>query len=155
METKLKIFVDRLTQEKSENIDETIPATLLNVSEPFLTFSGVIKIQGETYIASDHLVIQLTVDALAEIPCSICNDRVTATIFLKKFYQTEEISQIKGHVYDYFPLLREAILLEVPDFVECNGNCKKRTDLKNYLKPNITSKKSQKEHVNFPFANLK
>ena len=155
MQTNLKIYVDRLSEENSITIDEAIPSSALNVTEPFLSFSGMLKINGKTYIASDHLVIQLKIEASAESPCSICTEKILLPIKLKSFYHTEELNQIKGKVYDYLPIIREAILLEVPDFVECNSNCQKRAELKDYLKLKTNNKKQQRENVSFPFANLK
>ena len=155
MNEKLKIYIDRLSEEKSITIDEAIPSSMLDIEEPFLSFSGLLKINGKTYIASDHLVLQLQINALAQSPCSICNEKVQIPIELKNFYHTEELNQIKGKIYNYLPIIREAVLLEVPDFVECNSNCKKRAELTQYLKLKSNSGKQQKENVNFPFANLK
>ncbi|MDN3509221.1 MAG: hypothetical protein P0S93_04325, partial [Candidatus Neptunochlamydia sp.] len=82
----------------------------------------------------------------AEMPCLICNKRIQKKIVISSFYHTEEVANIKGHIYDYTDLIKEAVLLEVPSFVECMGNCPKRAELKNYL---------DKGETQFPFADLK
>ena len=156
MTEKLKVYIDRLREEKIETIGETLsPAFIIDVDEPDLRFNSPVKIQGKAYLAEEHLVIQLKIETKAVVSCSICNEPVKTTIQLQNYYQTEELSQIKGHVYDYMASLREAILLEVPSFVECMRNCPKRAELKKYLHEDKKNPKEQGDQVNFPFANLK
>ena len=133
MTEKLKIYIDRLREEKTETIEETLSPAYIDVDEPDLKFNAPVKNQGKAYLAEEHLVIQLKIETAAMISCSICNEPVKTPILLSNYYQTEELSQIKGQVYDYLLPLREAILLEVPSFVECMGNCPKRAELKKYL----------------------
>ena len=68
---------------------------------------------------------------------------------LDSFYHTEALKEIKGAVFDYSKALREALLLELPKFVECNqGKCSERETLAPYLR----SRKTKDTH--FPFAGL-
>ncbi len=145
MENPLKIYVDRLSRERTEKIEETLTPELVDVNEKDLKFQSSVKLEGKAYLAEDHLVIQLDVETEALIPCAICNKGLKKKITVKGFYHTEDLEKIRGHVYDYTNPLREAILLEVPSYVECLENCPKRTDLKNYL---------QKGNDQFPFADL-
>jgi uncharacterized metal-binding protein YceD (DUF177 family) len=145
MQNPLKIYVDRLTRERTEKIEEFLTPEIMDVNENDLKFQSSIKLKGRAYIAEDHLVIQLEVETDALIPCAICNNGVKKKIIVKGFYHTEDLEKIQGHVYDYTDPLREAVLLEIPSYVECLENCPKRTDLKNYL---------QKGNDQFPFADL-
>ena len=145
MQNPLKIYVDRLSRERTEKIEETLTPDLVDVNEKDLKFQSPVKLKGKAYIAEDHLVIQLDIETEALIPCAICNNGIKKKITVKGFYHTEELEKIRGHVYDYTDPLREAILLEVPSYVECLENCPKRIDLKNYL---------QKGNDQFPFADL-
>jgi uncharacterized metal-binding protein YceD (DUF177 family) len=145
MRNPLKIYVDRLSHERTEKIEETLTPEVVDVDEKDLKFQSPVSLKGKAYIAEDHLVIQLDIGTEALIPCAICNNGVKRQITIKGFYHTEELEKIQGHVYDYTDPLREAILLEVPSYVECLENCPERTELKNYL---------QKGNNLFPFADL-
>ena len=145
MQNPLKIYIDRLSGERTEKIEEALTPELMDVNEKDLQFQNSIKLKGMTYLTENHLVIHLYIETKALIPCAICNNGVKKKIIVKGFYHTEELDKIRGHVYDYTDPLREAVLLEVPSYVECLEDCPKRTDLKNYL---------QKGNNQFPFAGL-
>lgn len=147
MKHPLKIYIDRLTGERTEQIEDTLSPAFIDVKEKDLQFPSSVVIQGKAYLAQEHLVIRLKISTKVEIPCAICNESVKQSIDVKSFYHTEELENIRGHVYDYTDPLREAILLEIPSYVECLKNCPQRIELKNYL---------QKEaaHEQFPFSDL-
>ncbi|MCB1107415.1 MAG: hypothetical protein KDK76_04890 [Chlamydiia bacterium] len=145
MDNLLKIYIDRLSNERTEKIEESLSPEFMDVREKDLQFKSPVSIKGKAYLAENHLVIQLSVETNAHIPCLICDEWVEKKLTIKTFYHTEELENIKGQVYDYTNPLREAILLEVPSYVECMENCPKRGELKNYL---------QKGNDQFPFADL-
>lgn len=143
----LKIYIDRLSGERTEKIEETLAPSFIDVDEKDLQFPASVSLKGKAYLAEDHLIIQLKIETEAKITCAICNERVKQKIDVKQFYHTEELENIRGHVYDYTDPLREAILLEVPSYVECLGSCPKRTELKNYFQ-------EETSHEQFPFSDL-
>ena len=145
MKNLLKIYIDRLGDGQTEKIEETVSPEMIDVMENDLQFRYPVLISGKAYLADDHLIIQLKIKTEAEMPCLICNERIEKKIAISSFYHTEEVANVKGHIYDYTDPMREAILLEVPSYVECMGNCPKRTELKNYL---------DKGETQFPFADL-
>lgn len=145
MKTQLKIYIDRLLDGKTEKIEETLKSDFIDIIEAELDFPSPVSVQGKTYIAEDHLIIQLKIKTDALIPCSICNKSVKVPIEIEKFYHTEELSEIKGQVYDFTSPLREGILLEVPTYVECMGKCPEREKIKKYL---------SEGNKQFPFADL-
>jgi len=146
MSQLLKIYIDRLFDEKIEKIQESLEPCFINVQESDLKFPSPVHVQGKAYIAENHLIIQLKIETQALIPCSICNKLVKIPLIIDRFYHTEELSAIKGQVYDYTPSLREGVLLEVPNYVECEKNCPERAKIKKYLSDG---------NKQFPFANLK
>jgi len=152
MTSECTLFIDRLQSGKTEKIKETLSSEFLEIHEPELTFSDKIFIDGEAYLANEHLIIQLEVKLHVIMPCSICNNPTEFPLELHRFYHTEEINQIKSHIYNYSSALREAILLEVPSFVECRGNCPERGELKKYIHQD--NPKKLDESVQFPFAEL-
>ncbi|MGE0199249.1 MAG: DUF177 domain-containing protein [Simkaniaceae bacterium] len=146
METQLKIYIDRLSDEKTEKIRENLTPDFIDVDEEDLQFRAPVHIEGQAYIAESHLIVQLKIETEALIPCSICNQKVTVPLKINPLYHTEELSNIRGQIYDYTPPLREGILLEVPTYVECGENCPEREKIKNYL---------SEGNQQFPFADLK
>ncbi len=145
MENLLKIYIDRINDGQTEKIEETIPPAMIGVDEKDLQFKSPVLLSGKAYLADNHLIIQLKIKTEAEMPCLICNSRIQKKIAISSFYHTEVVANIKGHIFDYTSPMREAILLEIPTYVECMGNCPKRAELKNYL---------DKGETQFPFADL-
>lgn len=152
MTSECTLFIDRLQSGKTEKIKEILSSEFLDIHEAELTFSDKVFIDGEAYLANEHLIIQLEVKLTATLPCSICNHPTELPLELHRFYHTEEIGQIKSHIYNYSSALREAILLEVPSFVECGDNCPNRDELKKYIHQDKSKKLD--ESVQFPFAEL-
>jgi len=149
MNDTCKIYIDRLTQGKGEHIEESLSPEFLDVDEADLAFQKNVLIRGEAYLTGDHLVLRLKVEAKVLMPCAICNEMVEIPIEIEQFYHTKELEAIPSHVYDFTTELREAILLEVPSFVECKRNCPERAKLKKYFH------KEESEGGNNPFSNLK
>lgn len=133
MDDTFKIFVHRLNDGQQEKIDETLSPDFLDIHEADLAFKSPVHIKGSAEAADDMLVLILEVETEAIIPCSICNKQVSTRISLTHFCHTERFSDIKGSVFNYKNLLREAILLEVPYSTECNGDCPERADLAQYF----------------------
>lgn len=148
---ELKIYTDRLKDEQAEKFAGQVSADFLEIQEEDLTFSSPVSIRGEAYLASDHLIVRFHIETTATLPCSICNSTVEVPICLPDFMHTEPVSEIKSCVFDLVPLLREDILLQVPQFTECNGgHCPERDTMKKFTK----APSSEKEDAYFPFANL-
>jgi uncharacterized metal-binding protein YceD (DUF177 family) len=131
-----KIYIDRLRGGHEEKISETIPPDFLEIHEKDLVFSKPVVISGESYLSGDHLVIKLKIETEASIPCTICNEPTPFPIVLNHFYLTVALDEIKTHVFDCTQEIREAILLQVPPFIECHeGQCPEREVISKYLKP--------------------
>ncbi len=151
---QFKIYVDRLDEGKEEKIEISPDISFLDLAADELTFEEPIQISGKTYISNTHLIIQLRINLVARQPCCICNEQAQININVKNFYLTEEIAKISGSVYDYREKLREAIILEVPQFIECGGDCPQRKELKQYLGQKTEDSKKQESDTQFPFSNL-
>ncbi len=150
----LKIYIDRLKGGNALKIEETLPPDFLDVDDEELVFEETVRIQGEAYLADEHLVIHLNIETSAFLPCSICNDAVSTPISLKNIYLTEPLSEIKGAIFDLGQQVRETILLQTPLFIECNGGkCPEREHIKKFLKPE-EKPSDPGEITHFPFADL-
>lgn len=146
------INVDQLRHGEKRDIDETCTHEFLDVHEDELSFNDDVTMQGEAYLAGDSLIIHVALVAHGEIPCNICNRPVAIEIDVPDLYHAEPLEDIKGGTFNYREIVREAILLEVPFFAECNGKCPRRKEIGNYLK---TSESATNEEEGYrPFADL-
>ncbi len=151
MQTQLKIYIARLNGGHVEKIEEEIDSNTLEINEENLTFSPQVHIKGKTYLAEDHLIVQLSISADATIPCPICNEPVTIPLSINNFCHTVHCSSIKSQVFEYGESIREAILLNTPEFTECHGGtCPERKKIKTYFKP----KTAPSSNVQYPFSDL-
>jgi uncharacterized metal-binding protein YceD (DUF177 family) len=144
----MKIYIDRLKGGQVEKIDLVLDKELLQVEEKELIFSQKISVIGEAYLTDDHLLVQLNIDTMVQVPCSICNKLIETPLIVKEFTHTEILDR-RTSIYDCLPLLREAVLLQVPAFIECSkGTCPERSTVNKFLK-------TMNSPSSFPFADLK
>lgn len=149
-----RIYVEQLRDGHSEVLSESLPPNFMDVHEDDLAFMDPVKMTGEAYLADDMLVLHLKVQTLATMPCRICNETFKQKIELDNFYHAEPIEEIKGRVFDFSEILREAILLETPPVAECHqGKCPKRKTMQQFLKLEGSAKKDDEEGYR-PFADL-
>ena len=110
----LKVYLSDVRGGKEKSIDLILPSSFIEVDESDLKFEDPVLIKGKFSLTRDHLVICLSIETSCSIPCSICNESVSVGVTIPKLCHAEEIEKIKGSLYDGAPLVREAILLEVP-----------------------------------------
>ncbi len=144
-----KIYADRLQGGQVEKINFQADSDFLDIKETDLTFPKPISIRGETYLADDHLVLHLKAETEVKVPCSICNEAFIIPISLHDFYHTVPLEELKSAIFDFRELLREDLLLQIPQFAECSGGkCPERSSLSKY------SAKKEKQDEQFPFSQL-
>lgn len=153
--TELKIYVDRLQNGLNLKIEETLSSDFLDLNEDELAFKEPVHVKGEAYLADDHLIIHLSIDTAAIMPCSICNQPIRFPIHIKNICLTQPLNEIQGAIFDLGEEVRETVLLQTPLFLECSGGkCPERESMKKFFKEEHPPSKDE-EKVNFPFANLK
>jgi len=135
MEDLFKIPIDRLKDGVTETISEMVPPDFLTVDDANLLFKDPVELKGQAYLAQDHLILTLDAKSNYIAICKICNEQSSFPLDLESLYITEDIQNIPSKVYNFKENLRSAILLEIPMYHECNGNCSKREELKQYLNP--------------------
>lgn len=148
------LYVDRLQEGRREQISFVVDCDFLDVDDEELSYKGEVTVTGEAYLAGEELVLTLNVDALALIPCAICNTLIEHAIVIRHFYHLVPMSEIKSSVYSFEEALREAIILESPRYMECSGSCPQRNELARYFKPNKKKEEGEGDATQFPFANL-
>lgn len=150
MQSLLTIHTDQLDEGKREEIDLTLPPDFLDVKEDDLSFPHPIRVKGETYVITDHLVLLLSVETKAQMPCTICNKKISVPIKTQDISHTLPLAEMESTIFDYTDLLREEIILLIPQFAECeNGKCPERAQIAPFMK-----KKGADPTQNFPFADL-
>lgn len=154
MKETFLINIDHLADDKVIEVDEQLSPTFLDLHDEEIEFPNPIEIEGKAYLASDHLVVQLKVKTTMKLPCSQCNDNVSQTILIDPFYISESTQELGHHMFDLLPQLREAILLEVPQFSKCSDqDCPNRGMLKTFIQKEEMKVASSNE-ANFPFAEI-
>jgi uncharacterized metal-binding protein YceD (DUF177 family) len=142
-----KILIDRLKGGLTQKIEETVSPAFLGPDEPELSFTQEVIVKGETYLAEDHLVVRLDAATQVSMPCSVCNEMVAIDLKVDHFYHAEPIEEIRGAVFDISDALREALLIELPRTIECNGGkCPERANLKPYMR--------ERNETHLPFADM-
>jgi len=146
-----KIWIDRLKEGQTQKIDALLSSDFLDINETDLSFPFPVKVRGEAYLADVHLLLRLNASTRVVMPCSICNQMIEKDLKIVDFYHTEPLEDVRDAIFDFSAILREALLLELPQYVECNsGNCPQREIIAPYLR-----KKTRAEpDIHFPFADL-
>lgn len=126
-----KVYIDRLKNDDTEEIHESVAPDFLEEKD----FTDKVLVSGQAYLANHHLILDLKIKAIACLPCSICNEKIELPIEINDFTQTIELSEIRSSVYDFADEVRDAILLKLPQFIECHhGHCPQRKDVNKFLK---------------------
>ncbi len=151
MKEQFQIWVDRLKTGQTQKIKESFDPAFLAIDEDDLVFEKNVEVTGEAYLSEEELILRLTIAAKAKIPCSICNTMTEFDLSIRDFYHAEPIAQIPSAIFSFEGPLREAILIEIPQYTECHqGKCPSRPSITPYLR----SGEKKTENTHFPFSNL-
>jgi hypothetical protein len=149
---EFKIYIDRLKDGSVQKVEGAFDPTVLGVAEEHLQFLHPITIDGEAYTTDDHLVINLSAETFATMPCSICSESTTTSVSCDHAYITVPLEEIKGAVYDFGHALREGLLIEVPHATECHeGNCPGRKTLEHFFR---VKEENVDKPTHSPFKNI-
>lgn len=151
MSNPFQIWIDRLKNGQTQLINESFTSEFLDLREEELILNAPVIVTGEAYLTESELILHLKASTRAMMPCAICNQMVQIELSIKDFYHTQPIDEIPSGIYDYQEALREALLIELPQYVECNpGKCPDRKVIAPYMR----SEKKTGENTHFPFSNL-
>ena len=150
-EQSFQIWIDRLKSGGTQLINESFNPDFLDIQEKELQLNAPVIVTGEAYLTENELILRVQASTKAMMPCSICNQMIQIELSVKDFYHAEPTSEIRTGIFDYQTHLREALLIELPQYVECNqGKCPERK----IIAPFLRSEKKVKEETHFPFSNL-
>lgn len=140
-----KIYVERLRSGEQEIINERFEPDFLEAEE----VEEPITVRGKAYLAGHELIINLDIELSAVMMCTVCNKYFNKQMCINGFYHVEPLQNITSSVFDFSDILREAIVLELPQFAECNdGNCDGRREIEKYFT------KTSGQHSNCPMEDL-
>lgn len=146
-----KILIDRLKGGQTQKIEEGLSPAFLGPDEAELRFATPVKVKGEVYLTDAHLIIHLKAQTKVGMPCAVCNQLIETELKVDNFYFTVAVEEIKSAIFDYSDALREALLIELPKTVECNGGkCPERATMEPFLRSKARSEKTSY----FPFADM-
>jgi DUF177 domain-containing protein len=135
MSDDFKIYIDRLRNEEIDSFKFEIDPSFLDINENELTFDRKILISGKSYLADDNLVIDLNAKTYYNMPCAFCSELIEKFLQIEHFTQVISLDTIKDAIFNFSDILRNEILLNIPQFIECDLNqCKERKNLAKYLK---------------------
>ncbi len=150
MNEPFQIWIDRLKGGRTEKIAESFAPAFLAIQEKELYFDTPVVVKGEAYLSEDQLILHLKASTKATMPCSICNEMFQVELKIENFYHTQPIEEIPSAIFDFRETLREALLLELPQYAECSrGKCPKRGSIAPYLRSEALKEKNY-----FPFKDL-
>jgi len=155
VDDRFRIYIEQLRDGSVEEVNESIDPDFLEINEKDLAFTHPVLISGQVYLAEEMLVLHLDIKTVATLNCAICTGPADVEIAIKGFYHAVPLDDIKGAVYDFREILRETILLEVPNLAECNqGKCPQRKSVEKYLKKESAPGSENQEEGYRPFADL-
>jgi uncharacterized metal-binding protein YceD (DUF177 family) len=151
MDEPFKIWIDRLRGGHTQKIAEIVDPAFLDVEEADLRFESPVAVQGEAYVSEDQLILRLKAATKAVMPCAICNQITQTEVKIENFYHTQPTEEIPGAIFDFREALREALLIELPQYIECSGGkCPERPAIAPYLR----SEKRAEKPTYFPFKDI-
>ena len=140
MDSHLKIHTQQLRDGKRQEIEHVLPPDFLQVEEQDLVFKSPIYLKGEAYVTDDHLILQLSAQTEVMMHCNLCNEMIFIPLQTEEIYHTIPLSELDSTIFDFSDLVREEIILLIPQFVECQGGrCPQRNLLSKLMKTKANS----------------
>lgn len=135
MKRPLLVYIERLREGKVEWIEEKIDASLLSIEEEGLVCKEPVEVTVEVYFVDTWLIGKISLSAQMTLSCSFCNEPFVLPITIKDEPFEESLEEIRDGVFDLLPLVREALLLEMPFYPQCGQTvCLNRNEVEKYLK---------------------
>lgn len=151
MKESFQVWIDRLKGGQTQKINEFFDPGFLDLREEELTLNAPVIVSGEAYLSDNELILRLKASTKVMMPCAICNQMILVELSVTDFYHAEPLDEIPSAIFDFQPHLREALLIELPRYVECGeGKCPDRKTIAPYMR----SGKKAEENTYFPFSNL-
>jgi uncharacterized metal-binding protein YceD (DUF177 family) len=141
----MQIALDQLQDGESLTIEESLPPSFLQIDDTDLICNRPIYLKGSVTRASGHLLLRFVAQTEVFMPCSFCNEMTLVPLKTGELtYESDET------IFDYSHLVREEVILMIPQFAECaGGHCPHRS-----LIDQLRKKKSASTSYHTPFSEL-
>lgn len=113
------IYIDRLRDGKEEELHVTTSSQEIGVTIEDDTRILDVECSGTAYLSSDYLILSLAISYAFNATCRKCNELSKEKRELPMQSYTLLLESIRGSVYNYNSVIREAILLDIPEYTEC------------------------------------
>ncbi len=155
MKENLKVYIDRMRDGETEEVDETLEPSFMDIHEKEMRFEDPVTLEGEAYVTDDWLIVRLSIQTKVHLICSVCNEPFEFEIDIQNMVHDEPLENIRDASFDLLPLVRESVLLAVPFYPQCGIDvCSKRHEIEPFLKKDGSSDEEPEEHGHNPFKDL-
>lgn len=129
------LYVDRIRDGNQLTINELFPSALLFQEEEELKFPSPVSFAGTALLSEGNLILQFKAKTDYAMPCSVCNAFASHTLETGNIDLFIDGEEFKSGIYFFDAALREAILLEIPQFKKCGGEkCLDEEEMLQYIK---------------------
>jgi hypothetical protein len=141
-----RIYFERLREGHTEQLQLTLQPDFLATEDGEIVFPDPVQVEGEVYVAEEHLVLCLHLHAQAVLPCLMCSGPAVVELNLGQITHLEALADHHAGIFELMPLFREIILSEVPPYAECHhGNCPERKQIEHYFTKTPKGQNKQKK----------
>lgn len=153
-DSELSVIISNLQDGAIHPLSVDGDPSFMQVADGEAVFSHAVCVRGKAYLAGDEGIVLLSCSTQVELPCRICNDRVVENLSVEELYFACPLSDCKNGVINFSEVVREALLLELPQVTECGGGtCPQRQEMLQYYSSGEASV-DQKSETYQPFADL-
>lgn len=150
----LTVYVDRLRGGATQPLDAELTSDDLAVNDDEARIDSATTVRGEATLADEELVIHFSAKTQARVPCTVCSADVSIPVEVTDCYHAVEKDDYKTGVYDASALVREELVMALPRFVECGGQCPERETVGTYLTEADVGVSDKPQDGHQPFADL-
>lgn len=145
-----KFYLVDLQDGQKRSFDHMVDPEFLDINEADVRFREPFRVAGCVYQTDGMLLVEFSAEPRVELRCRVCNEWAPTPLKVVRAVlavEMEELDQASGMV-NLCPWIREAIVVEIPSYGECEGGCSLREQLGHYFHNTDAPSGHQ------PFANL-
>lgn len=105
------------------SLEGVLDGDAIDLEDQNVAVSGPIDYQLEVQLVDNELIVSGALTLSLELLCSKCGEKFSTTIADSSFLRTFPLHQ-EAEAVDITPDIREALLLQIPNFPLCRPACK-------------------------------
>ena len=129
----LVVNTERLKRGEVAHFDETLePRDIWTAEEGDPRLPSPIGIKGKVYCSGEFVVGELSVETIAWLVCSICEEDFAYGLS-GQVTLAEPLPDHSG-IFDLAPIVAGLLLTDLPEYAECSdGKCPKRKEVEKFM----------------------